>query len=135
MIENDVPVDLEQINQEYHKLIEKHFSPVVKIDENIDYEWIRISHFYRPFYVYKYATSYTCANYIASCILENKNNMKEKYFNLLKSGGSDWPDMILKNVGVDLESDEPYDMLINDLKSAITTLSELLNEKKKIKNR
>ena len=68
-------------------IIVAHFGGVVNIDDNIDHEWIRISHFYRPFYVYKYATSYTCANYIASSILENKNNMKEKYFELLKSGG------------------------------------------------
>ena len=114
----------------YHSLIEKHFSGVVNIDENIDYEWIRISHFYRPFYVYKYATSYTCANYIASCILEDKNNMREKYFKLLKSGGSDWPNNILKKVGVDLESDAPYDMLFNDLKHYIKQLKELLLKRK-----
>jgi oligoendopeptidase F len=60
--------------------------------------------------------------------------MKEKYFELLKSGGNDYPDAILKKVGVDLESDEPYDILFSDLKNAIRQLKELLNEKKKLQN-
>ena len=130
LISQDVPLGIDEIKDVYHALIEKHFGGVVNIDENIDYEWIRISHFYRPFYVYKYATSYTCANYIATCILENKNNMKEKYFELLKSGGCDWPNNILKKVGVDLETNEPYDILFNDLKRYIEELKELLKQRK-----
>ena len=31
------------------------------IDDEIQYEWARIPHFYRPFYVYKYATGYSTA--------------------------------------------------------------------------
>ena len=127
--EEGTPLSLELINEEYKKVLNKHFSGVVKIDDNIIHEWIRISHFYRPFYVYKYATSYTCANYIATCLLENKNNMKEKYFELLKSGGKYWPDEILKRVGVDLEKDDPYDVLMRDLKEAINSLKQLLKEK------
>lgn len=130
MIEDDIPVGIDEINQVYKELLEKHFGGVVNIDDNINHEWIRISHFYRPFYVYKYATSYTCANYIASCILEDKNNMREKYFELLKSGGSDWPNNILKNVGVDLQSDAPYDMLFNDLKKHIELLKTLLEQRR-----
>ena len=56
--------------------------------------------------------------------------MKEKYFELLKSGGCDYPDALLKKVGVDLESDAPYDTLFSDLEDAISTLKNLLNEKK-----
>ena len=134
LIEQEVPVNLPVIKQEYRKVLDKHFGGVVEVDELLEYEWIRISHFYRPFYVYKYATSFTSANYIATCILNDKNNMKEKYFELLKSGGNDYPDAILKKVGVDLESDEPYDILFSDLKNAIRQLKELLNEKKKLQN-
>lgn len=130
LTQNKETLTLERINEEYKNLLEKHFGGVVNIDENINHEWIAISHFYRPFYVYKYATSFTTANYIASCILENKNNMKEKYFELLKSGGTDWPNKLLNKVGVDLESSEPYDMLFDDLKNSIETLKELLELKK-----
>jgi oligoendopeptidase F len=56
--------------------------------------------------------------------------MKEKYFELLKSGGKDWPDALLKQVGVDLESDEPYDILFNDLRKSLEELKKLLKQKK-----
>lgn len=131
LVENDVPMNLETINEEYKKVLAKHFDGAIKIDENINHEWIRISHFYRPFYVYKYATSYVCANYIATSLLEDKNNMKEKYFELLKSGGNDWPNEILKKVGVDLSKDEPYDILFDDLEKSIKKLGSLLELKKK----
>ena len=130
LVHDHIPLTLETINKEYYKVLEKHFFGVINIDENINHEWIRISHFYRPFYVYKYATSYTCANYIVTCILENKNNMKEKYFELLKSGGSDWPNELLKKIGIDLSSNEPYDILFKDLNDSIKNLNELLDRKK-----
>ena len=57
--------------------------------------------------------------------------MKEKYFELLKSGGKDWPDTLLRNVGVDLSSDAPYDTLFNDLKESLNQLEKLLEEVKK----
>jgi len=131
LIENDYPLNLEMINKEYKKVLDKHFEGAISIDERLEHEWIRIGHFYRPFYVYKYATSYTTANYIATCIIEDKNNMREKYFELLKSGGNDYPNEILKKVGVDLETDEPYDILFADLEGAISSLKQLLKEKKK----
>jgi oligoendopeptidase F len=130
LTQNKETLTLERINEEYKKVLEKHFDGVVNIDENINHEWIAISHFYRPFYVYKYATSFTTANYIASSILEDKNNMKEKYFELLKSGGSDWPNEILKKVGVDLETSKPYEMLFEDLNNSIEELKRLLELKK-----
>ena len=134
LTQNHETLTLERMNNEYKNLLEKHFGGVVNIDENIIHEWIAISHFYRPFYVYKYATSFTTANYIASCILEDKNDMKNKYFELLKSGGSDWPNEILKKVGVDLESNSPYEMLFDNLKTYINELKKLLDLKRENEN-
>ncbi len=40
----------------YHRLNEEYFGPDMVVDQEIDYEWSRIPHFYTPFYVYQYAT-------------------------------------------------------------------------------
>ena len=40
----------------YKKLVADYFGPDMVVDEEIQYEWARIPHFYRPFYVYVYAT-------------------------------------------------------------------------------
>ena len=64
----------------YKKLNEKYFGPDMVIDDEIALEWARIPHFYRPFYVYKYATGISCAIDIATKIL---NNEELKEFNEL----------------------------------------------------
>ena len=98
------------------------------LDDKIIYEWTRIGHFYRSYYVYKYATSYVCANYIASCIYENKNNMLEKYLQLLKSGSSDYPTNLLKIVDIDLTENEVYNLMFKDLENAINEIEQLVSE-------
>lgn len=128
LVEQDKPISDTILNNEYKNLLAKHFGNVVEIDDKIIYEWTRISHFFRSYYVYKYATSYVCANYIATKILNNKNNMLEKYITLLKSGSSDYPTNLLKIVDIDLTKNDVYDIMFNDLENAINELELLMSE-------
>ena len=57
-------------------------------DDEVKYGWSRIPHFYRPFYVYKYATGYTSAIIIADQILSGDKEALENYLTFLKSGSS-----------------------------------------------
>ena len=125
LVEQDKPISDQILNNEYKNLLEKHFGDAVILDDKIIYEWTRISHFFRSYYVYKYATSYVCANYIASNIFENKNDMFEKYIKLLKSGSSDYPTNLLKLVDIDLTKNDVYDLMFKDLEKAIDELEKL----------
>ena len=118
------PLSQEILDQKYYELNKKYFGESVNLDEDIKHEWSRISHFYRPYYVYKYATSFTCASFIANSILDNKPNALENYKKLLQSGGSDWPNEILKKVGVDLSTNTPYDTMFKDLEKLIKEIDE-----------
>ena len=118
------PLSQDILDQKYLELNKKYFGDSVTIDEDIKHEWSRISHFYRPYYVYKYATSFTCACYIANSILNKKPNALENYKKLLQSGGNDWPNEILKKVGVDLTSNEPYDTMFEDLRNLINEIDD-----------
>ena len=53
-----------------------------------------------------------------------KEGALENYKNLLKSGGNDWPNNILKKVGIDLENSEPYDIMFNDLENLIKEIEK-----------
>ena len=128
LVEQDMPISNDILNEKYKSLLEKHFGDSVIIDDKIVYEWTRISHFFRSYYVYKYATSYVCANYIASNILNNKDNMLEKYITLLKSGNSDYPTNLLKLVDIDLTKNDVYDIMFEDLENAINELEKLILE-------
>jgi hypothetical protein len=68
-------------------------------DDEVKYGWSRIPHFYRPFYVYKYATGFASAIHIAEKLLEGEQPTLNAYIEFLKSGGSDYPLELLKKSG------------------------------------
>ena len=115
------------LNTKYTELLKKHFGNIVKIDENIIHEWQRIPHFYSPYYVYNYATSFISAVYIANSILENKHDMLNNYMEMLKSGGNDYPTNILSKAGIDLTKDKTFDFAFDDMKKSLTQAEEILN--------
>jgi oligoendopeptidase F len=80
------------------------------MDECIQFEWARIPHFYRAFYVYKYATGYSAAAAIADRILTKGKRAANDYIRFLKSGESDDPIELLKIAGADMSKPGP----IND---------------------
>lgn len=86
----------------YLKLNKDYFGDAIVYDKEIALEWARIPHFYNAFYVYKYATSFAAAQYLANRILSGDPKAKEDYINFLKGGCSDDPNELLKKAGVDL---------------------------------
>lgn len=111
----------EQLCQIYYDLNKKYFGDGIVVDKLIELEWARIPHFYRPFYVYKYATGFSAAVALAEQILTEGEAARERYLNFLKSGGSDYPLELLKRAGVDMTTPAP-------IASAMAVFGELLAE-------
>ena len=82
----EIPTVYTDVTNEYEELLKKYFTNIT-IDEKHKYEWLRIPHFYSPYYVYKYATGISSAIYIARNILNKKEGYLEKYIKMLKTGG------------------------------------------------
>ncbi len=99
----------ELMNSVYRDLNKLYYGPEVVLDEEIDIEWARIPHFYSAFYVYKYATGFAAATAIKEAIRTEGNKMVERYLEFLKSGGSNYPIVLLQKAGVDLTTPEPVD--------------------------
>ena len=93
----------------YYELNKLYFGENVVIDKEVQFEALRIPHFYTPFYVYKYATGLSIASYIAKNILNHTPNFKEKYIEFLKSGGRDYPLEVLKIIDIDLSETKGFD--------------------------
>ena len=117
--ESGEALTMELLCEEYLKLNKKHYSPIVKVDDTIKYEWARIPHFYDSFYVYKYATGFICALIIAHNLLTDKD-YKDKYIKFLSSGGSKYPLDLLNEIGIDLTDEKTLD-------SAFILFNEKLN--------
>lgn len=84
--------------------LESRYYSTAKMQELIADEWSYIPHFYRPFYVYQYATGFSSAVAIADAITKTGNAADYRRF--LTLGGSDYPIEELKVAGVDLTSPE-----------------------------
>lgn len=107
-IEKKENLSSENLNNIYYKLNEKYFGKSIYIDNEIQYEWARIPHFYTDFYVYKYATGISAAVCIATKILNKEEEFIQKYINMLSKGRTKKSIELLKMVDVDLESEKTY---------------------------
>ncbi|MCI8609356.1 MAG: oligoendopeptidase F [Firmicutes bacterium] len=114
------------LNDTYDKLNAKYFGPALSEDEYIKYEWARIPHFYRGFYVYQYATGYSAATAISRKILTEGKAARDHYIQFLKSGSSDYPVELLKIAGVDMSSPEPIRLAMETFKELVEEFEQLM---------
>ena len=114
------------LSQEYNKLNNKYFGPALAEDEYIQYEWARIPHFYRAFYVYKYATGYAAAAALSDAILKEGAPAKNRYLDFLKTGESDDPIELLKIAGVDMGSTKPVESAMEVFKNLVDEFERLV---------
>lgn len=115
---------LDLFNEIYEELFIAYNGKQLVVDEEVKYGWSRIPHFYRPFYVYKYATGFASAITIADKLLSGDAVAKENYLQFLKSGSSDFPLELLKKAGVDLTTPEPIDHAMSIFHSLIKEVME-----------
>jgi oligoendopeptidase F len=79
------------------------FEDSVKLSENYGLWWSYIPHFiHTPGYVYAYAFGELMVLALFAIYREQGEEFAEKYLRLLGAGGSDWPQNLLSQVGVDL---------------------------------
>lgn len=125
MAEKGVPLNVEVFNQTYEALFREYNGPDIVFDEEVKYGWSRIPHFYRPFYVYKYATGFASAIHIATKIVEGDQETLGSYIEFLKSGSSDYPLELLKRTGVDLTTPTPIENALKRFGELIKEFSEI----------
>ena len=118
----------EAIRKIYRGLFEKYWGPELYIDSINDLGALRISHFYRNFYVYQYATSFSAATFLSREIYEGNKEALTLYHDFLKTGTSDYPIKILKKAGVDMNTSEPVDKTIELFSELVDQLERLLLE-------
>ena len=128
----------ESLSSIYLELIKDYFGPELVIDEEVKYEWARIPHFYTPFYVYKYATSYSAAVAVSESILNDakaagtgdecsySNPSVKRFLEFLSMGGSMDPLDELRHAGVDLSAPGPIVYALEKFGKVLKEAEELL---------
>ena len=108
------PVTKDVLNELWHELNVQYYGPDMRVDDEISYEWMRIPHFYTPYYVYQYSTGYSAAVAFSKKILEEGKPAVDKYIgNFLCGGCSKNPIELLKSAGVDMSTPKPVDDALN----------------------
>jgi oligoendopeptidase F len=122
LAEEGVPLTPALLKMEYRKLNQEYFGSEVVIDEEIDWEWARIPHFYYNFYVYQYATGISAAFALYDKVKKGGEKEREQYLNFLKAGSSKGPLEILQDAGVDMRKPDAivsllarFDALVSEL--------------------
>ena len=124
--EKGEPLSCEYYQQVYYQLNKDYFGENMVVDQAIDMEWSRIPHFYRSFYVYKYATGFTAASALANGILTEGEAAVKKYKEFLSGGSSKSPIDLLKIAGVDMEDEATLDKAFKVYRQFLDDLKELL---------
>lgn len=123
--ENGEALVADLLSSIWNELNTRYYGPDAVVDQEMDIEWARISHFYWDFYVYKYVTGYAAAISLSRKILDEGEAAVARYINFLKKGDSDYSINLLKDAGVDMTTPEP---LLNTIKTFEGLLDELEKE-------
>jgi oligoendopeptidase F len=127
-IENGEAISADYLRQTYRDIYQKYWGPELVIGENNDLGGMRISHFYRQYYVYQYATCYAAAQMLSQRIIAGESGILETDKNFLSTGKSKYPVKILQDAGVDMTTPEPIDRTIKLFAKLVDEMERLLNE-------
>lgn len=126
LVEEGGSLTAQWLCETYDRLNTLYFGDALSHDDMIQYEWARIPHFYRAYYVYQYATGFSAATAIAGRILSEGAPAVEDYKKFLKTGSSMYPVDELKIAGVDMTSPEPVRDAMKTFEALIDELESLL---------
>jgi oligoendopeptidase F len=124
--ESGEPLTLERFKEIYRGLLELYFGPDFALDDELSLECLRIPHFYRAFYVYKYATGISAAMALANRVLNGGPQELSDYLTFLSGGCSKDPLDLLRSAGVDMEKPDAVDTALKEFGRLVEELDELI---------
>ena len=127
MAERGEPLTVDSLRGSYRQLLERYFGPAMQLEAVSDLEGLRIPHFYRAFYVYKYATGLAAAVALAEGVLAGGAEARDRYMAFLKSGGSRYPLESLQLAGVDMSTPAPVEQALQVFGTLVDQLERLLD--------
>ena len=129
MAQQGQPVTGDTLSRLYMTIAKKYYGHdegVCVVDDYIANEWSFIPHFYRDFYVFQYATSFTASVALVEKVKAGDPQATGKYLAFLGAGGSKYPIELLKDAGVDMTTDEPLDLTMQAMTRVMDEMERLL---------
>jgi oligoendopeptidase F len=129
LAEKGEPITAEALSRIYFDLFKAYHGDAMTYDDSAQITWARVPHFFgSPYYVYQYATCYASSaqliQKITSGSVDERREGVERFLDLLRAGGSDYPMNLLKRAGVDLSTPAPAEAVVRQLDKRVTQLEE-----------
>lgn len=126
LAESREPLTLDCFKNVYRGLLEKYFGPDFTLDPQLSLECFRIPHFYRAFYVYKYATGLSAAIALSRRVLSGGGQELADYLGFLSGGCSKDPLDLLLGAGVDMREPAAVNTALEYFAVLVDELDDLL---------
>jgi oligoendopeptidase F len=127
--EKGEPLTGEALDKIYIDITRKYYGHdknVCIVDDYIQHEWSFVPHFYRNFYVFQYATSFTASAALSEKVMAGDQAALKRYLSFLSAGGSKYPIDLLKDAGVDMTTDEPLELTIKKMNRVMDEMDKLI---------
>lgn len=135
-VEEGKTLTADWLNKKYLELARYYYGHekgVIEVGDYIQNEWAGIPHFFLNYYVYTYSTGMISSAALAQMVLAGSETEKEKYLDFLKAGSSNYSLEILKQAGVDITTDKPYQMAFQRFNQLVTEMETIVGRLKKNK--
>jgi oligoendopeptidase F len=131
--EKGEPISGEVLDELYADITRKYYghqTGVSIVDDYIAHEWKFVPHFYRNYYVFQYATSFTASSALAEKVRGGDPAATKRYLSFLAAGGSKYPIDLVKDAGIDMTTDEPLELTMKKMNRIMDEIEKLLAKKK-----
>jgi oligoendopeptidase F len=128
MAQESKPITKESLGTAWGDLWLEYYGDAVTLDDEFKGGWARIPHFYRTYYVWKYATSFAAGEAIAARFRAGDKGAVHDYLEALKLGGSVYPMEAVQRAGVDMNDPEVIRAVMDRFRSILTQMEEMLLE-------
>lgn len=119
----------EQIGELWLSVQAESLGPAIRISEGYETWWTYIPHFiHSPFYVYAYAFGDCLVNSLYAVYQKAETGFQDKYFELLKAGGTKHHSELLKPFGLDATDPSFWDKGLSMIEGLIDELEALDNK-------
>lgn len=132
LVEQDQPITGDVLNSIYARLLDEYWGDALSPDSRAQFTWARIPHFFQsPYYVYQYATCFASTAKLMKEIGSDDTTVRaaavDRYLELLRAGGSDYPMKLLARAGVDLSEPETVRAVVEQLEGLVRRLEAELS--------
>ena len=117
-----------ELNREWLRNLKEQFGDSVEIADTFQHEWTYVPHiFHTPFYCYAYAFGNLLVLSLFKMYKEQGKTFPPKYIKILSYGGSESPEKILKEVGIDIKSEKFWQGGFDLAREMVEKLNKKLN--------